>query len=166
VQKEPEQGQKSTQVYRQKQAPDRNYVVLVRLLLKKPEFYLDVLDEEWEEFIPEDLRIFLHKFKDYANTSKTPNSSDWIYCAKETGMDWVEEMVGDNLLNSSSGETNNIEKELKGCLIRFKLSYLERKRLENLLKLKEDGNSESAMREYMAIVEQINQLKPKLGLLD
>ena len=51
-------------------------------------------------------------------------------------------------------------------MVKFKMQQLERKRLDSLRKIKEGESSENALREYKAIVQEINRLKPMLGVLE
>ena len=49
--------------------------------------------------------------------------------------------------------------------MRFKINYLEDTKKELLNKIKEGGSTEKSLREYEAIIKDIERLKPLLGVL-
>lgn len=142
------------------------YRNLIKTLFLMPQLSERVFDEEWEMYVPEDLRNFIYKVKDLLAQRGTLTVSDWLYISKETGFDWFESFLTKEFINKKDNDGMNFEREFNGCMVKFKIQHLENKRLDNLKKIKEGENTESALREYKAIVQEINRLKPMLGVLE
>ncbi|MCX6111739.1 MAG: toprim domain-containing protein, partial [Proteobacteria bacterium] len=142
------------------------YEQLLRVLFLIPQLSERVFDEEWDEYIPEDLRNFISKVKNLMGQRGELTVSDWLYISKETGFDWFENFLTKEFINKKNNDGMNLEREFTGCMVKFKMQYLERKRIESSKKIKEGENAENTLREYEAIVKEINRLKPMLGVLE
>ncbi|MEI6080279.1 MAG: hypothetical protein WCQ53_06570 [bacterium] len=139
---------------------------LIKVLFLMPQLSERVFDEEWDAYLPEDIRNFIYKAKNLLGQRGSLTVSDWLYIAKESGFDWFESFLTKEFINKKDNDGMNLEREFSGCMVRFKMLQLERKRMDNLRKIKEGENSENALREYKAIVQEINRLKPMLGVLE
>jgi len=142
------------------------YKNLIKTLFMIPQLSARVFDEGWDEYIPEDIRGFISKVKALVEQRETLTISDWLYVSNEAGFDWFESFLTKEFIDKKENDGMNLEREFSGCMVRFKMLQLERKRMDNLRKIKEGENSENALREYKAIVQEINRLKPMLGVLE
>jgi DNA primase len=131
---------------------------LVRVVFLKPELADSVFDEEHDFYLPQDIRLLLHKIKEYVNQNKSLSVSDWIAISKEIGIDWVSDILSAEVLANNSDE-RNITKEFHGCLLQFNIRYLENKRTETQSRIRGGENSEIAMKEIATLTREINNLK-------
>ena len=131
-----------------------------------PELSKTILDDEWEQYVPIDIKTMANNCLKLLEQRKELSISDWLYLAKESGINWFESMLSGEIINRKDNDGMNFEKEFYGCLVKFKMRFLERSRLDSLKRIREGQNSESTLREYKAIVQEINRLKPMLGNLE
>ena len=142
------------------------YKNLIKTLFMIPQLSTRVFDEGWDEYIPDDIRGFISKVKGLIEQRETLTISDWLYVSKEAGFDWFESFLTKEFIDKKENDGMNLEREFTGCMIRFKMQYLERKIRDSERRIKEGENSENTLREHMAIVQEINRLKPMLGVLE
>ena len=142
------------------------YKNLIKTLFMIPQLSARVFDEGWDEYIPEDIRGFISKVKALVEQRETLTISDWLYVSNEAGFDWFESFLTKEFIDKKENDGMNLEREFSGCMIRFKMQYLERKMRDSERRIKEGENSENTLREHMAIVQEINRLKPMLGVLE
>ncbi len=145
---------------------DPLYRNVIKTLFLMPVLSNRVFDEGWDEYIPDDLRGFIQKVNNLLAQRGEMTISDWLYISKEAGFDWFESFLTKEFINKKDNDGMNFEREFTGCMVRFKMKNLERKRMDSLNKIKEGENSENTLREYKAIVQEINRLKPMLGVLE
>ena len=142
------------------------YKNLIKTLFMIPQLSTRVFDEGWDEFIPEDIRGFISKVKSLVEQREALTISDWLNVSKEAGFDWFESFLTKEFIDKKENDGMNLEREFTGCMIRFKMQYLERKMKDSERRIKEGENTENTLREHMAIVQEINRLKPMLGVLE
>jgi hypothetical protein len=90
--------------------------------------------------------------------------SIWIEISRSTSQYWIEDLITKGLLDKKN-DFDDPDKEFVACLMRFKINYLEDTKKELLNKIKEGGSTEKSLREYEAIIKDIERLKPLLGVL-
>jgi hypothetical protein len=131
-----------------------------------PELSRIILEDEWEQYIPLEIKSMASNCLKLLEQRKELSISDWLYLAKDSGVNWFESMLSGEIINRKDNDGMNYEKEFYGCLVKFKMRALEKSRLESLKRIREGQSSESTLREYKAIVQEINRLKPMLGNLE
>lgn len=135
------------------------YKNTIKTLLLKPELCQNVFDEGWDAYMPGDIRTLIYKIKEIYDVKKEAAASDWSFVARELCFDWVESFITKHTFGNKDMSGIDLDKEFHGCMISFKRNVLEEKRLESLGRIKEGESSENTLREYKAIVKEINQLK-------
>ena len=108
----------------------------------------------------------MYKIKECTQNSQELTINDWLIISKECAQSWVERIISQEGFEDNNIQGREVDKEFKGCMASFKMKYLDQKRLDSLKKINEGVASEKTLREYTAIVKEINQLKPMLGNLD
>jgi DNA primase len=131
-----------------------------------PELSRIILEDEWEQYIPLEIKSMASNCLKLLEQRKELSISDWLYLAKDSGVNWFESMLSGEIINRKDNDGMNFEKEFYGCLVKFKMRALEKSRLDSLKRIREGQSSESTLREYKAIVQEINRLKPMLGNLE
>ncbi|MFH1223448.1 MAG: DNA primase [Pseudomonadota bacterium] len=135
------------------------YKSTIRVLLSKSELCQIVFDEGWDAFIPQDLAELIYRIKNIYNEKQTVTIDDWFFTAKEAGYLWLEEFITKELFGKKGLHGMDADTEFHGCMTKFKMNTLEEKRQESLKKIKEGETEENTLREYKAIVKEMNQLK-------
>jgi len=123
-------------------------------------------EDEWEKYLPSDIKTMASNCAGLLEQREEISISDWLYLAKESGIEWFESMLSGEIINRKDNTGMNFEKEFYGCLVKFKMRSLEKSRIESLKRTREGQSSENTLREYKAIVQEINRLKPMLGNLE
>ncbi len=144
------------------------YKHTIKSLFVLPELLRSVFDEEWDAYLPEDLRNFLFSMKELYLKKGSLDVSDWIYLSKNTNFAWVENFLAKETISSSQDgyKTEKTERTFYGCMIMFKMAVLEKKCQDSLGKIKNGEHSENTLREYNAIIVEIKQLKEMLGTME
>lgn len=143
-----------------KQKVDVLYVNLLKVLFLRPDFCIKICDENLDEYLPEELRKLVYKIKDICDVSQSIELNTWLGLSKTFDMPWLEALVCNESLNTNS-QNRNLDNEFLGCMTKFKIKYFESKKNDSLSKIK-DG-SEKTLREFSAIVKEINNLKDFLA---
>ena len=140
----------------------------IKSLFLMPELLNNVFDEEWDAYLPEDFRGFLSSIRGLFANKGSLDISDWMYTAKSTDFSWIESFLAKESMNNApdDGRVENIEKLFYGCMLKFKMTSLEKKCQDSLSKIKEGENSENTLREYNAIILEMKQLKEMLGAME
>jgi DNA primase len=131
-----------------------------------PELSKVLTEDEWEQYVPAEIKTMASKCLKLLEQRSELSISDWLYIAKESGISWFESMLSGEIINRKDNQGMNFEKEFYGCLVKFKMNFLEKSRLDSLKRIREGQSSESSLREYKAIVQEINRLKPMLGNME
>jgi len=140
------------------------YKRLMSCLFVEPELIEKISDEDWSTFIPQDLSNILQEVKKTYLINPIMDVSVWIEISRATSQYWIEDLITKGLLDKKN-DFNDPDKEFAACLMRFKINYLEDTKKELLNKIKEGGATEKSLREYEAIIKDIERLKPLLGVL-
>jgi len=131
-----------------------------------PELSKVLTEDEWEQYVPAEIKTMASKCLKLLEQRSELSISDWLYIAKESGISWFESMLSGEIINRKDNQGMNFEKEFYGCLVKFKMNFLEKSRLDSLKRIRDGQSSESSLREYKAIVQEINRLKPMLGNME
>jgi len=144
------------------------YKHTIKSLFVLPELLRSVFDEEWDTYLPEDLRNFLFSVKELYLKKGILDLADWMYLSKNTNFSWVENFLAKETINSSQDghKTEKTERTFYGCMMMFKMATLEKKCQDSLGKIKNGEHSENTLREYNAIIVEIKQLKEMLGTME
>jgi len=143
------------------------YKHTIKSLFTVPSLLNNVFDEEWDEYLPSDFRIFLFGVKELYMAKGKLDISDWIHVSRGTDFTWVESFLAKETINNpTENKSEKTEKTFYGCMIMFKMGTLEKKCQESLGRIKNGENSENTLREYNAIIVEIKQLKEMLGTME
>ncbi|MBN1115085.1 MAG: DNA primase [Oligoflexia bacterium] len=151
-------SQRTNAISRPKNVPNL-YKHLVRILIKNIEYCACIFEEEWDMYIPNDLRNMLYRIRDIKSDRGVFADSDWMTIAREEGFQWIESEFSRESLKRDGDEGPDIESNFRGCMLWFKENYLKNKRQEYFTRIKEGEKTDKTLREYEAIVQEINQLK-------
>jgi DNA primase len=144
------------------------YKHTIKSLFVLPDLLRSVFDEEWDAYLPEDLRNFLFSVKELYLKKGNLDVSDWIYLSRNTNFAWVESFLAKESINASQEghKTEKTERTFYGCMIMFKMAVLEKKCQDSLSRIKNGEHSENTLREYNAIIVEIKQLKEMFGTIE
>jgi DNA primase len=140
------------------------YKHTIKSLFVLPDLLRSVFDEEWDAYLPEDLRNFLFSVKELYLKKGNLDVSDWIYLSRNTNFAWVESFLAKESINAH--KTEKTERTFYGCMIMFKMAVLEKKCQDSLSRIKNGEHSENTLREYNAIIVEIKQLKEMFGTIE
>ena len=167
TQAKPSQNDTAARILKATKVP-HVYKNTIKSLFILPDLLRNVFDEEWDAYLPEDLRNFLFSIKELYLKKGNLDISDWIYLSKNTNFAWVENFLAKESINSSQDghRTEKTEKTFYGCMIMFKMATLEKKCQDSLSRIKNGEHSENTLREYNAIIVEIKQLKEMFGTIE
>lgn len=140
------------------------YKRLVQVLFADPSLVQRIFDEEWTSYMPGDLITLMQEARSLYEDGGNMDVVSWMELARKTEQAWIEELLTRGLIDKKSG-FDDPAKEFKACMVRLKMNHLERIKEGLLRKIKESGGTENALREYEAIIKEIERLKPMLGVL-
>ncbi len=141
------------------------YKRLALVFFADPSLIQRALDEDWTPYIPGDLMAVIQEAGALYSESSNMDVVSWMEVSRKTGQTWVEDLLTKGLVDKKNG-FNDPEKEFKACMVRFKMNHMEHIKEGLLRKIKESGSTEeNTLREYEAIIKEIERLKPMLGVL-
>lgn len=157
--KEPSQPRNITRPLLEK--IDKLYINFVKTIFFRSSFCIKIIDENLDQYLPDLLRDIVYEVKASMDDTLELKLEDWINISRKLSFKWLEELVCKESMVSARADKIDLEKNFSGCFTRFKISFLEKKRLDTFNKIK-DGE-EKTLREYSAIVKEIKNLSDLLG---
>jgi len=139
---------------------DKLYINLIKSLYYRPDFCIKIVDDNLDQYLPNELRNLIYELKEQLSKNEELSLNFWLNLSKKHKLEWVEEIVCKESLQDITGK--NIENEFTGCITMFKINYFEKKRKTCLDKIN-SSSEEKTLREYSAIVKEINNLKHSLA---
>lgn len=143
------------------------YKNTIRSIFVMPDLLANVFDEEWDIYMPADLRSLLFGLRELFISKGVLDITDWLYLAKNSGFMWIESFLAKEFINTKDKDgIEKIEELFYGCMIQFKIASLQKKCKDSLAQMNNIEQSEKSLREYSEIILEIKQLKETLlGLM-
>lgn len=140
---------------------EKLHLSFLKTIFLRPIFCIKIIDENLDEYLPDVLRDIVYEVKAVLKETDELSLEEWIGLSRKLSLKWVEELVCKESIVSNRAEQLDLEKNFLGCITRFKISFLEKRRIDTFNKIK-DGE-EKTLREYSAIVKEIKNLSDTLG---
>lgn len=136
---------------------DYLYKHFVRILVNEPNLAIDIFDNEYDLYIPNELTNLAKIIKDSVSEE---NKENFIFFSNlvHNVPNWVSSIITEELMLQNRQDGRRFAREFDAVIRKFKIRFLENKKQDILEQIKEEESVE-LLNNYKELSKEINKLK-------